>query len=289
MRLSQKLDDLWSQNEKNYQDPHVTLAIHDLGQRFQDANFDPKHAHLLGSDQDVTAKLEALKNDKTWEQPQDATPKPSQYHQNVTKKDIGKASPLKPSPTPGSCDETLNTMDRQKPIDNETVQCPQDDMGMTAFPETVNPVSEAPPRKLVTMRYRKDKLTIQQLTFLESIPSVCTTRTASPTLFAPSALNSTATSCHGLNDPDFVASEAADSCCCLSCAISSWARCHPDLTLAELNNSFAESGNLELLHAHLAEGLEDAPEHIKAMTPTVQDVTDWVDDILRTAVSGDDT
>lgn len=151
----------------------------------------------------------------------------------------------------------------------------------TALHKTTDTVSESQPRKIVTMRYCKNKLTIPQLIFLESIHCQCKGCTGRPAWGAPSALSLTPVSCHDPSCPCFAASEVPEGCGCIPCAVSSWARDLPTFTLEDLNNAFDNSGGLNFLHAKVVGVLKYAPEHLKKEMPTVQDVGDWVDDILR--------
>lgn len=133
-----------------------------------------------------------------------------------------------------------------------------------------------PPRLLVTMRYRVERLTLAQRELLWKMAS-------SPAIPAPTSTSSRAPRQRVLRVAGKLPAppgDEPDPCCCLACQISDWADAHPDQGPEALKEAFIKSmGGMQVFHESFATALR--MEGVGFLAPSFQEVSSRLDDLFE--------
>lgn len=149
-----------------------------------------------------------------------------------------------------------------------------------AFLQLVPPGLQQP-RKIVTMRHREEKLTLEQRELLWKLSSSPGFPTMIPGPEKPRQASRAA------QRPAAPGGVGALLCECLACRVSIWVTEHPEQRPEVLKEAFIESmGGMEKLHETLVEAMRKAGVQ---PTPSSHDVGERLDDLFRCIASFEHT
>lgn len=255
------MDSIYQKNKSLYQSKAVSQGVAVLAQRFRDVNFNPAFNYLLAVDPDHSTTLQKYREDAHASAQQEKKSYPVAYFRHRdprVRAESARSPPLESSP--------------RLPGPRELAEA-----ALTFFQPIAT--SPPPPRMLVTMQYREERLTLAQRELLwkmsssPAIPTPAITWSRTPRQRVPRAVGKL---------PALPGGEPT-LCDCLACQVGIWAAAHPDQGPKVLKEAFVKSmGGMQVIHESLVMAMRTAG--VGDFAPSFQEMSRRLDDLFHCVV-----